>query len=1170
MAQLVVAAAGATVGFMIGGPVGAQVGWMAGSIAGGVLFGPDPAQGPRITDGKFSANTYGQSIAFGYGTMRHAAQVVWWSGLHERSEEVGGKGADGETVYHYSCDLLVSACEGPVGAVLRIWGNGRLIWENDGTPDGRVDAALISAGNVRLYLGDEEQVPDPLYEAGVGVENAVAYRGQCVVMLQGLQLAFSGNRPPAIEVEVAEVSTAAAVCPVDPVRAVNVQQAGLFVGPNQLWSQASGAAVLDRTAGLYYVVTDGDDGTTRQLEVYSTLGSAPALVSSIALPKWRPGPASVGSALSVGGIAHDPENGLVRVCAGTTAPTLGGVPIEYTWDGQALHESAAQLHVATLPAWGDFPSDGQYGGTGALYGALAAIYPDAGAGMLGEVGWWNPISSSGLSRLAHLMNGDQGGGIRRAWHHSTSDGRTIWTADVLYVPKAVGVLGGINFAWRADCWQGFRDDNGAVTEIEGADGSDATNRDVILVYAPARKKVYVVTRHDGIAVIDLDATAGDSGALARELTPYPPGLEIGNFGVANAVWNARGDGLVLINYDGGGIATTTMWLFDPDLMEIIVGPCAYTGTLPVWAPSDLGDGRFVCIYGDDQVAIVHAPGGGTATGEPVTLRSIVEDLCARAQLPAGNLDATAGTDLVAGYKVARQSTARAALEALVPGYHFDMPESGEKLVLRKRGGAPVATIDSGELGAHIFTLTGDPPAAYECEHVDEGEAPRSLELVYIDAAADYDPGLQRASRQIGEARAPLRVEVPVVFAGGATEAQRAAWTLLLEAHASKSPVKLALTHRFDAIDAADPLLVAFSDQTLRRVRVAKLTRARPLLEIEGVLEDDVYTQTMAGVDRGQGPTQSPIEPLAGTVLALLDVPPLRDTDDVLIVYAAMAQSVRAFAWPGAVAFRSVDGATYESVLSATAAATIGATVGVLGDWWGNVWDNENTVDVLLSSGTFSSATDIGVLGGANAIAIQSGGDWEIVQFRDAELVATNMWRLSHLLRGRRGTERAMGGHAVGDRVVLLSAASVHLLPYQVAEIGIDRHFKGVTAGQAVSDAPAQTLAFNGNSLRPLSPVHIAGVRAGADLTISWVPRARIGALWNGAAIVALDETIEAYEIDVLDGDTIMRTLTASTPSIVYTEAQQIEDFGSAQAAIAVAVHQMSQRVGRGHAGAATV
>ncbi len=103
-------------------------------------------------------------------------------------------------------------------------------------------------------------------------------------------------------------------------------------------------------------------------------------------------------------------------------------------------------------------------------------------------------------------------------------------------------------------------------------------------------------------------------------------------------------------------------------------------------------------------------------------------------------------------------------------------------------------------------------------------------------------------------------------------------------------------------------------------------------------------------------------------------------------------------------------------------------------------------------------------------------------------------------------------------------------------------------------------------------MHISGSRNGAgDLTITWVRRTRYGGDWRDLVDVPLNEASEAYEVDVLDGaGAVVRTLSSTSPSVTYTAADQTTDFGAPQAAVDVAVYQLSAAVGRGFAGRATV
>ena len=63
------------------------------------------------------------------------------------------------------------------------------------------------------------------------------------------------------------------------------------------------------------------------------------------------------------------------------------------------------------------------------------------------------------------------------------------------------------------------------------------------------------------------------------------------------------------------------------------------------------------------------------------------------------------------------------------------------------------------------------------------------------------------------------------------------------------------------------------------------------------------------------------------------------------------------------------------------------------------------LDIKLSHGTLDSLTRESFLSDGNQIAIQhEGGDWEIIQFQYADLIAEQQYRLTHIIRGARGTE----------------------------------------------------------------------------------------------------------------------------------------------------------------------
>ena len=154
--------------------------------------------------------------------------------------------------------------------------------------------------------------------------------------------------------------------------------------------------------------------------------------------------------------------------------------------------------------------------------------------------------------------------------------------------------------------------------------------------------------------------------------------------------------------------------------------------------------------------------------------------------------------------------------------------------------------------------------------------------------------------------------------------------------------------------------------------------------------------------------------------------------------------------------------------------------------------------------------------------------------------------------------------------MLLSAAIAIARP--LSEVGTNQSYKAVTNGRTEAGAFAVALApFAGVSKKPYAPVHLRGVRdsGSGDWALGWVRRSRIGGAWTGGTAVPLGEASELYEVEILNGAAVVRTITGLTgASVAYTAAQQTTDFGAPQTSLSWRVYQISDAVGRGYAAAA--
>jgi hypothetical protein len=214
--------------------------------------------------------------------------------------------------------------------------------------------------------------------------------------------------------------------------------------------------------------------------------------------------------------------------------------------------------------------------------------------------------------------------------------------------------------------------------------------------------------------------------------------------------------------------------------------------------------------------------------------------------------------------------------------------------------------------------------------------------------------------------------------------------------------------------------------------------------------------------------------------------------------------------------------------------------------------------------------EIDVLNGANRAALRgNGGNWEVFQFCNAELVADREYLLTKLLRGQAGTEFLIPDEwDVGTDFVLLNGA-VSQVDLATAERGLDRHYRIGAAHLPLDDDSYVHAVFAGQGvgLRPYAPVHLRAVVDG-DVALSWVRRTRIeGDVWQGYE-VPLGEDREAYLVRVSSGGTVLREAEVLAPEFTYTAAMQAAD--GVSGVIDFDVAQISDRFGVGPISRGTV
>jgi hypothetical protein len=184
--------------------------------------------------------------------------------------------------------------------------------------------------------------------------------------------------------------------------------------------------------------------------------------------------------------------------------------------------------------------------------------------------------------------------------------------------------------------------------------------------------------------------------------------------------------------------------------------------------------------------------------------------------------------------------------------------------------------------------------------------------------------------------------------------------------------------------------------------------------------------------------------------------------------------------------------------------------------------------------------------GANTIAIGNGSDdlWEIIQFRDAVLVAPNTYDLRVRLRGQLGSDGiAPGFWPTGSQIVVLNTALRQLgLAESQRGLSLDFRIGALSRGPEDASTTARTLSFDGNGLRPYAVAHLRHSARidGAD-SFSWVRRTRLGGDSWQSIEVPLSEEVEQYTVEVVKNGSIMRTSITTQAQWDYSAAMKAAD-----------------------------
>jgi hypothetical protein len=544
------------------------------------------------------------------------------------------------------------------------------------------------------------------------------------------------------------------------------------------------------------------------------------------------------------------------------------------------------------------------------------------------------------------------------------------------------------------------------------------------------------------------------------------------------------------------------------------------------------------------------------------------DLMERAGYTSGQYDVAEllDTDIVRGMALSQVSASRSALELLQGAYFFEAAKT-DQIKLFPRQETPVVTIPYADLG---FSFDGGDQEQFVLTNSNDLELPAQIAVQYANMLADYQAGTEFSDRLLTEQESTNVVQLALGLLP--IEAKTIADKMLADLIAGQWRFTIKLPLKYAYLMPGDIFNVVARDGRSFRGRIQSKKDSQVLIELECVL-DDVGTLDVNAATDANYVSQTVILDPSVTEWESLDIPLLRDADNNVSWYSAMAPVlVEDTRWPGGVIVQSFGGDAYTQLYSTGDVSAIGECDTTLGNWpHGAMFDETNTLTVTLYAGELESVDRADMLldQELNAAAVGVDGRWEIIRFRNADLIGStstglNIYELSGLLRGQRGTEWAIGLHGSNERFVLLDT-TIRNIPSQLNELNLERFIKGVTSNTPLNDVTERSFTHTGVSLKPFSVAQLRALPDGSDIEITWNRRTRLSYRYAGInPVVPLGEATEAYRVWIYDGSTLVRTENVTTDSYTYSAADIASDGFVSTDTIRIEVAQVSAIVGAGY------
>ena len=539
--------------------------------------------------------------------------------------------------------------------------------------------------------------------------------------------------------------------------------------------------------------------------------------------------------------------------------------------------------------------------------------------------------------------------------------------------------------------------------------------------------------------------------------------------------------------------------------------------------------------------------GAGYAASPVNVSEIITDLCLDAGYTEDDFDVTDVHGTIHGF-CATGNSFMEDISSLCKIAGISWRQYGRKLVFFPQEQSNVIVIPRQDIGAG----EGENETV-KIVTTNKNQLPTAVDVEYFDVNKDYLTSVQSATRYTGQNENRLSMNTQI--ATDANTARTAAYRTLTQMWNGACEYTFKLGPKWLHLVPGDVLDITTLNGDHHIVQIKEMTiGADYSIEILARTYDSTVFAIEEEGDSGEDIGFYDQIEIGGYTDGLLSNLPLLPGIPDEIGFCAFANGENP-GWRFAMLYESTDGGSTYSIIGQIPSRGLGKALNVIGQGPSQVWDRDNYIDVYIPGLHINDLEMISldedeVLRGSNAIVVGN----EIIQFCNAELIAENTYRLTKLLRGRRGTEWAINGHQANEKVGILMPGRMTFIAGDIYGINKENYYKFVANDMSQEFIDPVLFSYNGETKKPFSPVHCI---YHGDGKYSWTRRSRVGLeLTSNPPDIPLGEAYERYSVKLYKGGTLVKQYTVNSPEVTVDmniEKDQIR------------ICQLSDVIGEGHA-----